>query len=272
MTNSINTNVSAYAALQTLNRTNSLLSETQNRISTGLKVSSALDDASNFTIAQGLRGEIKAYSAVVQGLNNAKGVGKVALAGATGVSDLLTNIRSKITELSNDGITADQRSILTADLNDLVSQAQNFVTNAKFNGVNMLETASTDISILSNLDGGTLTLSAQDLETTLTDLAAADVSTAANAQTVLTTEFTAIQDAVNTAMSKFGSQVRALDLQTNFLTKISDAVEVGLGNIVDADLARESARLTALQVAQQLGIQSLGIANQSPQVLLGLFR
>ena len=272
--NSINTNPSIFAALRTLNSVNRSLDTTQNRVSTGLKVAGALDDASNFSIAQGIRGELKGLAAVTQGLNNAKGIGQVAIAGATGVSNLLTDIRAKLTELSNEGITTAQREILTSDFNQLLSQAANFIDNSVFNGVNLLDTggSSIDVNTLSNLEGGTLTLSAQDIRSTTLSLAAGDVTTAANAQSVLANEFSNLESVVNSALGSLGAEVRALNLQTTFLEQISDATEEGLGNIVDADLARESAALTSLQVQQQLSIQTLGIANQQPQSLLGLFR
>jgi flagellin len=280
--NSINTNPGVFVALRTLNSVNRNLDTTQNRVSTGLKVGGALDDVSNFAIAQGIRGELKALGAVTQGLNNAKGIGNVAIAGATGLSNLLSDVRSKLTELSNEGITSSQRSILVNDFNQLLSQANNFLDNAVFNGVNLLDTAtlSTNVNTLSNLNGGTLTLTAQDLRTTVSDLQGvtnidADTAAAAtNAQTIIADggEFANLESAVNTALGSLGAEVRALNLQTQFLEQISDATEEGLGNIVDADLARESARLTSLQVQQQLATQTLGIANQRPQSLLGLFR
>ena len=272
--NSINTNVSAFTALRTLNSVNRNLDTVQNRVSTGLKVSGALDDASNFSIAQGIRGELKGLSAVTQGLNNAKGIGKVAVAGATGVSNLLTDVRQKLTELSNEGITSAQREILTSDFNQLLSQAANFIDNSVFNGVNLLDSGavSTDINTLSNLEGGTLTLSAQDLRTQIASLAGGTVTSATAAQGVIANQYANLESTVNTALGSLGAEVRALNLQTTFIEEISDATEEGLGNIVDADLARESAALTSLQVQQQLSIQTLGIANQRPQSLLGLFR
>jgi len=272
--NSINTNPSAFIALRTLNSVNRGLDQSQNRVSTGLKIAGALDDASNFAIAQGIRGELKALGAVTQGLNNAKGIGKVAIAGTTAVSNLLGDIRTKLTELSNEGITTAQRDILTEDFNQLLSQAANFIDNAVFNGINLLDTGSvsSDINTLSNLNGGTLTLSAQDLRTQVLSLAGATIADAAAAQGAIEAQFSNLQSVVNTALGSLGAEVRALELQTSFLEQISDATEEGLGNIVDADLARESARLTALQVQQQLSIQTLGIANQRPQSLLGLFR
>ena len=271
--NSINTNPGSFVALRNLNSVNRTLDVIQNRVSTGLKVTGALDDASNFAIAQGIRGELKAIGAVTQGLNNAKGIGKVAIAGATGVSDLLSDVRKKLTELSNEGITTQQRQILTEDFNQLLSQAANFIDNAVFNGVNLLDTtgASPDVQTLSNLEGGTLTLTGQDLRSLTLSLAGGDVTSATNAQGVIANEYANLESVVNSALGSLGAEVRALELQTSFLEQISDATEEGLGNIVDADLARESAKLSAKQVQQQLSIQTLGIANQRPQTLLGLF-
>jgi len=272
--NSVLTNPEALIALRNLERTNRTLAVTQNRVSTGLKVTGAIDDASNFAIAQGIRGDIKALGAVVQGLNNAKGIAKVAIAGTTSISDLLQTVRQKLTELSNEGITTTQRQILLDDFQQLLSQAANFIDNAVFNGVNLLDTAavSPGVNTLSNINGGTLTLTAQDLRTQIQSLASVSLGSASSSQAVLASQFSDLQSVVNTALGSLGAEARALELQTAFLEEITDATEEGLGNIVDADMARESARLTALQVRQQLGVQVLGIANQAPQILLGLFQ
>jgi flagellin len=270
--NSIKTNPSAFTALRTLNSINRQLDTTQNRVSTGLKVAGALDNASSFAIAQGIRSELSAIDSVTQGLNNSKGIGNVAIAGVTGVSNLLSDIRGKLTELANEGITTAQRSILTSDFNELLSQAGNFIANASFNGVNLIKSGATSVNTLSNLSGGTLTLTSQSaVNTQVLSLAAASLTSATNAQSVIANQFSNLESVVNTALGSLGAEVRALNLQTEFLEEIRDATEEGLGNIVDADLARESARLTSLQVQQQLSTQTLGIANQRPQTLLGLF-
>ena len=270
--NSVVTNASAFVALRNFSNITRDLDITQNRVSTGLRVASAIDDSSNFAIAQGIRAELKALSAVSQGLNNTKGVGKVALAGATGVSNLLGDLRAKLTEMGNTGVTTAQRDILSSDFNDLMSQAGNFILNATFNGINMLTDSASNVNTLANLSNGTLSLGSQDLQTTAEALASASFETATASQSVITTEFASLETAVNNALGALGADVRALELQTDFLNDISDATEEGLGNIVDANMARESARLTALQVQQQLAVQTLGIVNQAPQTLLGLFR
>ena len=282
--NSIISCPEAFVALRNLERTNSALAKSQQRISTGLKVSSARDDASNFAIAQGIRGDVKALGAITQGLNNSKGIGNVALAGVTAISNLLQDIRQKLTELANGGISSAQRTLIKADYDQLMSQAMSFVDNANFNGRNLLISNSTDVNTISNLNGTNLTLSAQSTPAAATgslthlirSLAAGSIGVtgistdAENAQSVILAQYGNLELAINTSLGQLGSEMRALDFQTDFLSTIVDATEVGLGNIVDADLARESAELTALQVRQQLGVQVLGIANQQPQILLSL--
>ena len=281
MSNSIITNPEAFVALRNLERTNEKLSRTQERLSTGLKVTSATDDASNFAIAQGVRGDVRALSAITQGLNNSKGIGEIALAGVTAISDLLQDIRQKLTELANGGLTTAQRVIVKADFDKLMSQAYGFVSNSNFNGRNLLISDATNVNTISNLNGTNLTLTARSapgsgITHLIRSLAGATLGTtgaatdAVNAQSVIVAQYSALETEINTSLGALGAEIRALKFQTDFLTTVNDSTEIGLGNIVDADLARESAELTALQVRQQLGVQVLGIANQQPQILLNL--
>ena len=268
----INTNSGANIALQTLNSVNNDLNSTAKRVQTGFRVADAVDDASSFAVAQGLRGDLKAYDAVSRGLAQGQGVASVALAGATAVSDLIGDMRGKITELSGDNLSAAQRTTITADLTALQSQVDNAIANASFNGTNLLQTASTDANFLANIDGTTLSLRANDIEGAKTTFdGALDVSTAAAATTSLTALDT-FETAVNTALGTLGADSRSFDSQDALISKIKDATQEGLGAIVDADLPRESARLQALQVQQQLATQALAIANSQPQTLLSLFR
>ena len=153
-----------------------------------------------------------------------------------------------------------------------MSQVGNFIANSSFNGQNLLTDSATNILTVSNLAGTNLSLAAQDLQTDSETLAAVSVANSTSAQAVLTDEFETLQTAVNSALGALGADIRAMELQTDFLIEISDATEEGLGSIVDADMARESARLTSLQIRQQLGVQVSGIANKSPQALLALFQ
>jgi len=270
--NSINTNVGAMVALRNLNLTNSDLSKVQDRVSTGLKVIGAKDNASAFAIAQGIRGDLKGIAAVQQGLANGRGVSSVALAGATAISNMLIEVKSKIIEGLNPGNTSEQQSILNTDYAELVSQVLNFIQNAEYNGRNMLKSGATSINVISDIDGGAITVRAQDLEGSAYSQLNAQNLTNVSAASAALTQVNTIINTVNTALGQLGADSRKLEFQDSFLSTVSDAVEEGLGSLVDADLARESARLQALQVKQQLSVQTLSIANSAPQILLGLFR
>ena len=273
LNNSVFTNASAFTALRSLNKINQRLDTTQGRVSTGLKVASSLDDASAFAVAQGIRGEIRALDSVIQGLNNSKAVGKVAVAGATAVSNLLIDIRQKLTELANSSISASQRTIIQNDFAELVSQAANFVANATYNGFELLTSGATSVNTLANLGGGQLALTAQpNVKLLINSLAAGTTATAVNAQSVISIQFTNLQTAVASALGTIGAEVRALEQQTGFLEELRDTTQIGLGNIVDADLARESAKLTSQQIQQELSVQTLSIANTRPNTILSLFR
>jgi flagellin len=270
--NSINTNIGAFVALQNLNQVNTRLDKVQNRVSTGLKVNSAVDDASSFAISQGVRGNLKAYEAVSQGLSNAKGITSVTLSGATSISDLLGDIQKKITEGQNAGNNTEQQNILNADFVNLVAQVNTFIANAAYNGRNLLSNASTALNIIANIDGSTITIRSNSAFSTVSaNLGTQNISTTLAATKALSALFLATAT-INTVLGNLGADTRALNYQDSFLSKLVDAQEEGLGSIVDADMAKESAKLQALQVQQQLSVQTLGIANQRPQTLLGLFR
>jgi len=270
--NSINTNIGAFVALQNLNAVNSRLDTVQNRVSTGLKVNNAVDDASSFAIAQGVRGNLKAFEAVSQGLANGRGVATVTLAGATAISDLLGDIQKKITEGQNAGNTTEQQAILNNDFRNLISQINTFITNSTYNGRNLLSAASTSINVIGNVDGTTLTIrSNSNFAFHSSNLGAQNISSTIAATTALSALFLATAS-INTVLGNLGADTRTLSFQETFISKLSDAVSEGLGSIVDADLAKESSRLQALQVQQQLSVQTLNIANQKPSGLLSLFR
>lgn len=268
MANSVNTNVPAMVALRNLNMTTEILGKTQDRVSTGLKVIGAKDDASSFAIAQGIRANLKAYQAVDQALANGKGIGDVAIAGATQISNLLTDMKKKAIEGMNAGNTTAQQTILAADFAAMKTQFQTFISNASYNGKNLLLSGATSAPVISTITGGTLTLNSQSAIGALTFGALTSTTTSVSALADVDAAITA----VGTALGALGSDVNALKFQQDFNKQVADATTEGLGSIVDADLAEESAKLQSLQVKQQLGVQALSIANGSPQILLSLFR
>jgi len=267
---SINTNIGALVALRNLNSTNALLERTQDRVSTGYKVIGPKDDASSFSIAQGLRADLKSFDAVQQSLSSGRGVVAAAIAGATSVSDLLADIKKKVIESSNPANTATQQSILSADYNSMITQLNTFVTNAVYNGRNLVSQGSQTVSVTSTITGGQLSITnASSLGSVSTALSTGVATT--TAALALLTAVDAQELIVGQALGTLGANAKNIEFLSTFTKTLADAVTEGLGSLVDADLAKESAQLQALQVKQQLGIQALSIANQRPQTLLSLF-
>jgi flagellin len=267
---SINTNVGALVALRNLNATNTALEKTQDRVSTGYKVIGPKDDASSFSIAQGLRADLKAFDAVQQALSSGRGVVAAAIAGATAVSDLLADIKKKVIESSNPANTDTQQSILAADFDSMMTQLNTFVSNAVYNGRNLVSQGSSSVSITSTITGGQLTISNASTLGGVSVALSSGVATTAAALSLLTA-ISAQELIIGQALGTLGANAKDIEFLSTFTKTLSDAVTEGLGALVDADLAKESAQLQALQVKQQLGIQALSIANQRPQTLLSLF-
>ena len=380
--NSINTNVGALVALRNLNSVNRDLEGVQNRVSTGLRVNGARDDASVFAVAQGIRGDLKGYQAVGGALAGGRGILSVAESGVTQVSNLLADIRGKLTQLSDEGISQDQREIYTDDLAEQFLSLRSFLEGAQYNSRNLLKgnygtfavngensgrfssfSTAANAQVIRSVNGEQLTLRAADLlvgtsvaigapgtsqgeidafqafarvvfssvaatsnnsegwqstadigaasltqgtsfvdgngrlvqrevvgariaQAALADLVpntagqqvratnafrSADSATAGTGS-VFNSALAFFEREVAEALGSIGADLRNIDFQIDFNTAISDAVEEGLGSLVDADLARESARLQALQTKQQLSVQTLAIANQRPTILLSLFQ
>jgi flagellin len=277
--NSIVTNAGALTALQGLNTTNNLLDITQKRVNTGFRVNDAKDDGASFAIAEGLRGNVKGFEAVSEQLSKAKGTVGVALEAMNRVSDSLQDIENVMVKLADDNVTGDQRTQYQNDFDALTSEIDRFVTDANFGGVNLLNaTAGNDVNVIANLDGTSqITLTAQDVPNgdigTLTGTAGNTLD-ATTAQGALAAggAFAAAKTASGNVLAELGQQSRSLDNQISYVGVIKDAVDVGIGDIVDADLASESAKLQSLQIRQQLATRTLSIANQAPSVLLGLFQ
>ncbi|MBX9616948.1 MAG: flagellin [Brevundimonas sp.] len=276
MTNSVHTNASAAIALQNLTRTNDRLTDVQNRISTGLKIQGAKDNAAIWAIAQGQRADIGALSAVKQSLDRATSIVDVALSSGESISDMLNQLKEKVVAAKDTSLKSQARELLNADFAAILRSIQSAVENAEFDGGNILDgTLSGGLQFLANADASSfITLSAKDLTLSgaILSLSTTDsLLTASGAATALTRLDDSII-ALNSALGDLGAQARQISAHNTFVSKLTDTLESGIGNLVDADLAKESARLQALQVQQQLGAQALSIANQAPQIILSLFQ
>lgn len=401
---SVNSNYGASIALQSLSSTNKELNEVQNRISTGLKVSSARENGAVYAIAEGQRARVSSVAAVKDGIDRASSTVDVALAAGKSVGEILQKLKGKAVAAQADDLTSDQRSALQADFASLRSQIDTIANAAQFNGANLalgntslnvlisdlggsvaattdgVQTAAlttpvsgsaliADVSstagdiatgdlitfaLTDSVNAGTFTIAVEitagmtvddfveavnansggkisasyddaagqftylindsnydDLAITsdgtdatnigagvatatvssagsntfavsgadfslsgsiLSSLASTDISTSTAAATTASNAIDTAITSLNNAMATMGSQAAALDIQNDFLGKLADTIEQGIGNLVDADLAKESARLQSLQIKQQLGAQALSIANQAPSLILSFFR
>ena len=275
LSSSVNTNVGAMIALQNLNATNAELAQTQNRINTGMKVASAKDNGAIWAIAQGQRAEIRALGAVSQSLERGIAAVDVAIAAGESVSDLLLQMKEKALAATDETLSSSARSALNEDFVALRDQIASVVENAEFNGVNLLMESATGFGALANADGtSTITVDAEVMalgESIVTVGLSQDIAAMSEADDALADVDVSIAN-VSAALARLGTTSKALGTHATFVSKLVDTLEAGVGNLVDADLAKESAKLTALQTKQQLGAQALGIANQTPQILLSLFR
>lgn len=276
MTLSVNTNQPALIALQNLNKTNDEMAGVQSRINTGLSISTAKDNAAVWSIAQDQRADRSALNAVKMSLDRATSITDVALAAGESVSDLLTQMREKVVAAKDTSLSTSSRKALNADFQGLLKNLTQVVNSATFDGANILNGSEpANITFLADADAATsITLNLQNLSLggTINTLTVTDSIATMTLATAVLTRLDASLSAVNQAVGSIGSQAKQIEAHNTFISKLNDVLESGVGNLVDADMAKESARLQALQVKQQLGAQALSIANQAPQIILSLFR
>jgi len=272
--NSVNTNRQAVFALQSLNQTTSDLGTVQKRVSTGYRVADARDDGGAFAVAQAVRSDIAGVTAVNEQLGGVKGVLQTTFAALSVVSDTMKQARTTLTRLADDTIDDTQREQYETQYSQLRTQISQFIDDAKYNGRTLLSTNTTsgggNIVGIRNESGGSFTVNAED--GTNLQLGTSTPTDAAEATTYLNGGFVTVESAISTALNKFGASMAYVENQITYNSKKADALNDGLGALVDADLAKESSNLQALQTRQQLGTQTLSLANQGPQVLLSLFR
>jgi flagellin len=272
---SINTNVSAMLALQNLNASQADLRSAEQRISTGLKVATAKDNGAIFAIATTQRASSRALDAVRESLQRSQSVVDVSAASGEIISDLLIQMKEKALAAADAQLSTSSRAAMNADFVSLRDQITKAVNNGGFNGANLIKAGAPDVAALADETGKSLlTVKAQDLSLNSANVkvtATTSVSTVTLASDALSLVNESLQN-VSLALAKLGTGGRALSTHLVFVNKLQDAIDAGIGNIVDADLAKESARIQALQTKQQLGFQALSIANQGPAQLMSLFR
>ncbi len=270
--NSINTNSGALLALQNLNATNSQLQQTQNIISTGKKISSAKDNGAIWAMATTQSANADSLNAVKDSLQRGQSTIDVALAAGDTITSLLGQMKEKALAASDTSLNTASFNALKSDFESLRDQITKASSNAQFNGVSVVDGSTSKLTFLANSDGSGFTVNAKTLSLAGLGLSSTTTITdAASAKTMIDTITNALQTATN-KLASLGTSSTGLDTHLTFVGKLQDSLDAGVGNLVDADMATESAKLQSLQTKQQLGVQALSIANQSSSSLLSLFR
>jgi len=273
MYNTVNTNAGALIGQKYLRNNAAEMIEVQNRVSSGLRVSSVVDDASTFAVAASMRGDIKGYTAIAASLQGGKVGATVAVQAGETIAKRLEDVKAKIIQLADESISASSRTTYQNDLDSMVDEVNSYLDQATYNGINLFASGSpgsAGIKVIANVDGATITIRRQPVA----DLADASLSaiTGADAASAALAALNSFKSTLDQALANLGADIKRVNAQTEFVRQTEETVRIGLGNLVDADLAKETAAIQSLQVRQQLGVQAMGIANQTPQTLLNLLR
>ncbi|MEC9250274.1 MAG: flagellin [Pseudomonadota bacterium] len=270
------------AALQHIDRLTRDTLEVQTRIATGLKVGSAKDNGTIWAMAQGMRASNGGRVTAMRSIDAASGVVEVALAAANGISDIMIEMKSKLLAATDTSLDETTWRNLMGEYVALGNEMTRLVEAASFNGINLLEAGANDLSVVTGPQpGDTMTIAAEDMTDGggIVDVALAGTLPYPDTTHILTqpdqamiNTFDSSMSDVNAAVSRLGTSLRTLEVQKVLLQKQSDVTEASIGHLVDADLGEESAKLNAMMVRQQLGVQALSIANEAPRMILGFFR
>jgi flagellin len=286
--NSVNTNIGAMIALESLNRTNSDLAATQKQVSTGYRVADSTDDGAAYAVAQSVRSTIGALTTADQQLGSVQGLLSTTQSGLNNVSNTMASMRDVLNELTNTSVTGPQRRQYVTQYQSLLASVKNAVMDAGYQGKTLIGNIAGSngsfgrVTTVRNEWGasyGMATFGGSAMYVAITfgamlSSAKADTTMALCIAAVVSSSGTFLtqMNAVGTALNTVGSEVNFVTGQITYNSDKIDALNTGLGSLVDADLAKESAQLQALQIRQQLGTQALSLANQAPQTLLSLFK
>ena len=277
---SIHTNIGAMVALQSLTATTTALQATEKQVSTGYAVADAVDNGAAYAVAQGVRSSVSALTSANTQLGNAQGLLSTTLTGLNSASNELITMRALLVQLANGGASPSERSQYLTQYHSEMGQLKSFFTGSTYNGQTLLSNFSGasagygSFGIVSNEVGSTYHVGNYAASSVYNHLSIGSNTSATHFAAFIGASgtFVSMQNTLGTWLNDVGAQVNYINNQVTYNSSKIDALNSGLGSLVDADLAAESAQLTALQIRQQLGEQSLSIANQSPNSLLTLFR
>ena len=270
----VNLSASLFKSLRSVDAGEKATAATAVKLATGLKVDSS-SNSESFALAQQLRGKIQVASALNQGLNSASGVVSTGLSGVNALSDLNIEIEGKLFELANGANNEAQKDILKSEVGNLLQQAQSFVSNSSFNGVNLIDADASDVSTLSSENGDELVVGSQSgVGTAVNALqtAISDEAKIGNPMSIIENEFAAFQSTLSGATSLLVSAQDAIQGRQDELINFEQLAAEGLGGLVDANIGRETVSLASQNVQSQLAVQTASIANSASGNILSLFK
>jgi len=279
--NSVNSNTGALIALESLDQTNSALSATQKAVSTGYRVADATDDGAAYAVAQMVRSTVGALTSANQQLGNVQGLLSTTESGLNDVTNTMASMRDVLVKLSDSNVTGNERTQYEAQYASQLSNLQTFIQDADYNGKTLIGNIAGSsgtfarVAVVRNDTGasyGIATFGGSALYGSI-NFTSTQLNGAATVAGLISATGTFINqmNAVGTTLNNIGSATNYVSNQISYNSDKIDALNTGLGALVDADLAKESAQLQALQIRQQLGTQALSLASQAPQTLLTLF-
>ncbi len=282
--NSVNTNMSAMVALQSLQATNSQLQTVQKQVSTGFRVADAVDDGAAYAVAQSIRSTVGALTSANQQLGNVQGLLQTTKTAMNDTSNTMASMRTILVKLADSTTTGADRNNYQQQYNSMLANVKTFIQDANYNGKTLIGDLSGSngtfarVAVARNEVGSTYGIATfggsalyGSINFSFTSTTPSGASTVAATITASGT-FITMFNKVSAALNLVGSEVNYVSNQVSYNSDKIDALNSGVGALVDADLAKESAQLQALQIRQQLGTQSLALANQSPAALLSLFK
>ena len=270
----VNLSASLFKSLRSVDAGEKATAATAVKLATGLKVDSS-SNSDSFALAQQLRGKIQVASALNQGLNSASGVVSTGLSGVNALSDLNVEIEGKLFELANGANNEAQKDILKSEVGNLLQQAQSFVSNSSFNGVNLIDADASDVSTLSSENGDELVVGSQSgVGTAVNALqtAISDEAKIGNPMSIIENEFAAFQSTLSGATSLLVSAQDAIQGRQDELINFEQLAAEGLGGLVDANIGSETVSLASQNVQSQLAVQTVSIANSASGNILSLFK
>ena len=270
----VNLSASLFKSLRSVDAGEKATAATAVKLATGLKVDSS-SNSDSFALAQQLRGKIQVASALNQGLNSASGVVSTGLSGVNALSDLNVEIEGKLFELANGANNEAQKDILKSEVGNLLQQAQSFVANSSFNGVNLIDADASDVSTLSSENGDELVAGSQSgVGTAVNALqtAISDEAKIGNPMSIIENEFAAFKSTLSGATSSLVSGQNGIQGRQDELINFEQLAAEGLGGLVDANIGRETVSLASQNVQSQLAVQTASIANSASGNILSLFK